>query len=91
MSEYEFDLELELAINTWRRRYGWSRVISAVDVDELERHLRDHVDYLVDRGKSPEEAFKEVVRELGQTHEAESEYDKVFGASCASTAASQTN
>ncbi|MFT5517561.1 MAG: hypothetical protein ACI80V_003707 [Rhodothermales bacterium] len=75
-ADYQFDLEK--AIVTWRRKFAWSRVIPGADADELERHLRDQVGFLVDHGKTPADAFAEAVQEFGQTPDTESEFQKVY-------------
>lgn len=66
--------ELEQLIAAWR---GWIErrdEISAADVDELEAHLRDQVDHLVEAGLSAEEGFLVAVKRLGGVDELSREY-----------------
>lgn len=70
--------DLERAISAWRRAYERDRVFSAEDVEELERHLRDHTADLVQRGRTEEEAFAEALRRVGDYGSTETEYRKVF-------------
>jgi|GEM_PF-2636734 hypothetical protein len=34
---------LKTAISTWRRSFELNRAFHAEDIEELERHIRDHV------------------------------------------------
>jgi ABC-type antimicrobial peptide transport system permease subunit len=68
---------LEKALSTWRHQYKYSRAFKGRDLDELEQHLRDQVVFLVDAGRSEEDAFREAIAELGTFHETESEFRSV--------------
>ena len=70
--------DLEKAIGSWRRQFRYSRLFHKEDVDELERHIRDQVDYLVRVGRPEKVAFQEAVREMGGLVEAEPEYRKIY-------------
>ena len=71
-----FDLEKALA--TWRRPYEHLRALSHEDLRELEGHLRDEVEALIEEGATPEQAFRRAVREM-DTHAAlAQEYGKVY-------------
>ena len=48
---------LEKTIASWRRQFRYNRAFLEQDVDELERHIRDEVAYLVQQGRSEKEAF----------------------------------
>lgn len=72
--------KLETAIATWRHQFKHSRLFQKADVDELERAIRDQVEFLVERGSSEEDAFRKTISELGSYDETESEYRKVFWA-----------
>src|SRR5690606_21519635 len=48
------------------------------DLEELERHLRDHVAALVHRGWAAEDAFREALRGVGDFGSTETEYRKVY-------------
>ena len=69
---------LESAIAAWRRQYETRHLFARRDLDELERHLRDQTEWLIEHGKTEEEAFRQSVRDLGSVFEAETEYRKVF-------------
>lgn len=68
---------LETALSTWRHQYKYSSAFKGRDLDELEQHLRDQVDFLIEEGQSPEEAFRQAVQELGGFHETETEFRRV--------------
>ena len=58
--------ELEAQIAQWRAYLRRRRqAIHAPDVEELEGHLRDQLDALVDAGLSAEEAFLVAVKRMG--------------------------
>ena len=69
---------LEKTIASWRRQFRYNRAFLEQDVDELERHIRDEVAYLVRQGRSEKEAFEEAMREMGGVIEAEPEYRKIY-------------
>ncbi|MBM3312690.1 MAG: ABC transporter permease, partial [Candidatus Aminicenantes bacterium] len=58
--------ELEKAISVWRKRMAADPALEPGQVAEVESHLRDKVDDLTARGRTPEEAFHEAVRALGE-------------------------
>jgi putative ABC transport system permease protein len=59
--------KLEEAISKWRKRLEADPALEPGYVAELESHLRDKLDDLRARGRSPEQAFTEAVRALGET------------------------
>ncbi len=59
--------ELEKAIATWRKRMGADPSLEPGHIAEVESHLRDKFDDLTAGGRSPQEAFDEAVRALGET------------------------
>ncbi|MEM6648569.1 MAG: ABC transporter permease, partial [Bacteroidota bacterium] len=69
--------DLEIAITTWRRFHEQQRAFSVGDLDELERHLRDHTKHLVEAGQEPEAAFHRAVEAVGDYGAGELEYRKV--------------
>jgi len=69
--------DLEKAITAWRRRLRYSRVFLDDDLDELEAHLRDHVDRLAAEGLSLEDAFHAAERRLGTRPVLEAAYRNV--------------
>ncbi|MEZ4701253.1 MAG: ABC transporter permease [Rhodothermales bacterium] len=70
--------DLETAIATWRHTHSRRRAFLAEDLDELERHLRDHTAALIRSGVSTEAAFRRAVEGLGDLDSGAAEYEKVF-------------
>ena len=70
--------DLERAIAAWRQRFAQRRAFLREDLDELERHLRDHLAHLRAEGYPPETAFRRAVHAVGTSWEAEDEYRKVY-------------
>ena len=70
--------DLEKAIAAWRRTFEHHHSFFKEDVEELERHVRDHVAWLVAQGSTEAEAFHEAVRRVGDYGSTEAEYRKVF-------------
>jgi hypothetical protein len=59
------DASLEAQIDQWRKFLRRRQVIDAVDVDELEDHLREQVAGLVAAGLATDEAFLVAVKRMG--------------------------
>jgi len=77
---YRFNLDHAIAL--WRHSLRSNQAFLREDLDELENHLRDHVDVLVAQGRDVEQAYREAVTRLGTYGELEPEYRKVrFGRS----------
>ena len=77
---YRFDLEK--AIGTWRHALYQRRAFNADDLDELEQHLRDHVEAQLADGSTPEGAYRAALARLGTPGDLIPEYQKVqFGRS----------
>ena len=70
--------DLEQAIAAWRRQYRYRGRFLREDLDELERHLRDHIAHLQREDRTPEQAFQTAVQALGDSWSAEAEYRKVY-------------
>jgi hypothetical protein len=70
--------DLDRAIAAWMRPYRYRRVFLREDLDELERHLRDHLAHLRAEGYSKEDAFRQSTQAVGASWEAEDEYRKVY-------------
>lgn len=58
--------ELEEAIGRWREAMAAGGVRSEEALDELESHLREETDRLIEAGRSPEEAFALASERLGE-------------------------
>lgn len=69
---YRFDLDT--AIAAWRQSLSRNPSFRVEDLDELEMHLRDHVDGLVAGGEDPETAYRLALRRLGDHAELETAY-----------------
>ena len=72
--------DLEKAIASWRRSFRYRRVFFEDDLEELERHLRDHIAWLVEQGASEKDAFHKALLSVGDHARMEAEYQKVFWA-----------
>ena len=69
-----FDLEKALA--AWRKSLRHNLSFLSEDIEELECHLRDHVDALVAAGVPPKQAFEKALARLGDLSRVETEYRK---------------
>ncbi|MBN9190425.1 MAG: hypothetical protein J0I62_18300, partial [Microbacterium sp.] len=65
---------MESQIAAWREFAARRAAIGAVDVAELEGHLRDQIDALVESGLDPDEAFLVAIRRLGRLDDLSREY-----------------
>ncbi|MHB8868052.1 MAG: permease prefix domain 1-containing protein [Thermoleophilia bacterium] len=65
MAEQDHATALERQIDQWRSYLRRRQAIHSVDVVELEDHLREQVDLLVDSGLSTDEAFLVAVKRMG--------------------------
>ena len=70
--------DLEKAIVAWRRSFRYRRVFFEDDLEELERHVRDHVAWLVEDGVAEKEAFQKALHSVGDYGAMETEYRKVY-------------
>jgi putative ABC transport system permease protein len=70
-----FDLDKSIA--AWRRRYEHDPAFTPEDVRELERHVRDQVQTLVNKGLSEEEAFLRAMHDMGEHEEVRTAYRNV--------------
>lgn len=69
--------DTDAAIAAWLRPLDNDPAFLEGDVEELETHLRDHVERLVEDGTSPEEAFRIASSRLGKIYDVKHEYEKV--------------
>ena len=68
--------DLENAIKKWRKDLYKIEAFEDGYVDELESHLRDEIDGLVESGTDPKEAFGEAVLKLGSPESVGTEFYK---------------
>ena len=69
--------DLKDAIRRWRAEFGTPSSLSAVEMEELESHLRDHVAALETAGMTPEAAFRAAVKQLGERQGLATEFAKI--------------
>jgi hypothetical protein len=69
--------DLDRAIVDWKRQLKAAGIRSVEALDELETHLRDHVEGQLAKGSTPEQAFGEAVTRLGPSRALREEYSKV--------------
>ena len=69
---------LDIAIETWRSMLEHRRGFFKEDLEELERHLRDHIAHLIQHGFSEEEAFRKARAQIGDVVRLEKAYQNVF-------------
>ena len=58
--------DLENAIKQWRKELRKNEALEDGYIAELESHLRDEIDNLIDRGTSAENAFEKASKSIGQ-------------------------
>ena len=58
--------DLEHAIQQWKKALDKNSALEDGYKEELENHLRDKIDYLMNRGSSEREAFEEAVIKIGE-------------------------
>jgi hypothetical protein len=61
----DYDAALEDLFDQWRTYLRRRRAIHATDISELEDHLREQVDVLIEAGLMPDEAFLVAVKRMG--------------------------
>ena len=74
----EDTFDLDRAVAEWRRPYEGRRRYRREDVDELERHLRDRMEMLVEEGMAPRTAFHQALCEVGDEWTGQAEYGKAY-------------
>jgi hypothetical protein len=65
MSDTGHSVSLEEQVDQWRSYLRRRQAIHAVDVAELEDHLREQIANLVDAGLAPDEAFLVAMKRMG--------------------------
>lgn len=68
---------LNEAIRRWRAEFGSPSSLNALEVEELEAHLRDHVAQLEASGLKPEAAFAVAAKQLGDRQRVACEFAKI--------------
>ncbi len=70
--------DLEMAIVKWSRDMKHLGLLEEGTTAELQAHLRDEIDDLVEQGKSPEDAFNEVTASVERAETIGQEFYKTF-------------
>jgi len=71
--------DLNEAIAEWRRQMRAAGIRTPMPLDELESHLRDDLDRLIQSGSSPAQAFEAAVQRMGQSRMLKAEFEKIGG------------
>jgi hypothetical protein len=69
--------DLNEAIRRWRAEFGSPCPLNAVELEELESHLRDHAAALQAGGMTPEAAFSAAAKQLGERQRVAAEFAKI--------------
>ncbi|RUO63127.1 permease prefix domain 1-containing protein [Pseudidiomarina insulisalsae] len=75
MTTSSFDMDARIA--EWRAFLAKHAAFDSDDHDELESHLRDHIDALTQSGLQQDEAFLIATKRLGRLHDVSREYAEV--------------
>ncbi len=59
--------DLEQAIQEWRKALNRNSALEDGYKEELENHIRDKIDFLINRGSPEREAFEEAIKKIGET------------------------
>ncbi|MCJ7581075.1 MAG: ABC transporter permease [Candidatus Aminicenantes bacterium] len=70
--------DLEKAIQQWRKTLNKNSSLEDGYKEELECHLRDKIEYLIDFGSSEQLAFEDAAQKIGETHSLGSEFYKSY-------------
>lgn len=68
--------DLEKAIEQWRKSLRKNQALEDGYMEELESHLRDKIDHLMEQGLSDKKAFTEAVEKIGDRDHIGEEYYK---------------
>ncbi len=68
--------DLEKTIKNWKRKLRKNSGYEDGDIEELESHLRDRIDELIEAGVSENEAFENASTEIGNVKEVATEFYK---------------
>lgn len=69
---------LRKLVNQWRSWINRNKSFESKELDELENHLLEEIDYLTQKdGLSEEEAFSKAVIEMGKRHDLDHEFVKI--------------
>jgi putative ABC transport system permease protein len=74
----EFDFDLDNAVSNWIRKLNREAALEDGMIAELEAHLQDEVEDLIEEGKSPEDAFDEATASVESANLIGREYYKTY-------------
>jgi len=70
--------DLEKAIKLWRQTLNKNSALEDGYKEELECHLRDKIEYLIEGGSSEKNAFEKAVQKIGEAHSLGTEFYKAY-------------
>jgi len=70
---------LEQSISDWRQQMLASGIQSPVPLEELESHLRDEIERLMEAGLEPQAALVTAMEKIGQVQTLKTEFTKIGG------------
>jgi putative ABC transport system permease protein len=70
--------DLEKAIILWRKTLNKNSSLEDGYKEELECHLRDKIEYLMDSGSSEQKAFEEAAQKIGEVYSLGSEFYRSY-------------
>jgi putative ABC transport system permease protein len=70
--------DLEKAIKLWQKTLNKNSSLEDGYKEELECHLRDKIEYLIDGGSSEKNAFEKAVQKIGEVHSLGAEFYKAY-------------
>lgn len=69
--------DLDRAITEWRKQVADAGVKPGETLDELEGHLRDLIEHMVQNGWEDHDAFRRAVEQLGRSGDLAGEFEKI--------------
>ena len=69
---------LDTALASWRHALKNERALSPEDLDELEQHIRDQVQWLIHDGLDQEAAYRQAIQEMGALPRIQQAYKEVL-------------
>ena len=70
--------DLEKAIKQWRKTLNKNSALEDGYKEELECHLRDKIEYLIEQGSSEQNAFEEAAQKIGEAHSLGAEFYRSY-------------
>jgi len=70
--------DLEKAIKLWQKTLNKNSALEDGYKEELECHLRDKIEYIIEGGSSEKNAFEKAVQKIGEAHSLGAEFYKAY-------------